>query len=174
MSQSTDQVAKENIFGDIIYSYTRVQAIDDGVLIDATAMAKEAGFKWPLALTAAAWSGCVAWNDADNEHQVYQDQSGRLWDVLFMASYAVRTASIAEQQMRFDLQCIPRDGCSTTSQRLTLKLILGPGDNGEPVITIMLPHHPWYLCVSTGGGAASIGGQCGRRYFVPQSSIGSG
>ena len=143
MSQSTNKTPANsgchNLFGEVIYSYTRAQAIDDGVLIDATEMAREAGFKWPVALTAAAWSDCVAWSDADNERQVYQDQSGRLWDVLFMASFAVRTANNAKRQLQFDLLRIPRNGRSTTSQRLTLKLILGPGDGGEPVITIMLP-----------------------------------
>ncbi len=143
MSQSTNKTPANpgchNLFGEVIYSYTRAQAIDDGVLIDATEMARDAGFKWPVALTAAAWSDCVAWSDADNERQVYQDQSGRLWDVLFMASFAVRTANNANRQLQFDLQRIPRNGRSTTSQRLTLKLILGPGDGGEPVITIMLP-----------------------------------
>ena len=143
MSQSTNKTPASpgchNLFGEVIYSYTRAQAIEDGVLIDATEMANEAGFKWPVALTVAAWSDCVAWSDADNEHQVYQDQSGRLWDVLFMASFAVRTANNANRQLQFDLQRIPRNGQSTTSQRLTLKLILGPGDGGEPVITIMLP-----------------------------------
>ena len=139
MSQRINKIDTSNLFGEVIYSYTRAQAIDDGVLIDATEMAREAGFKWPVALTVAAWSDCVAWSDADNERQVYQDQSGRLWDVLFMASFAVRTASNANWQLQFDLQRIPRNGQSTTSQRLTLKLILGPGDGGEPVITIMLP-----------------------------------
>ncbi len=143
MSQSTNKTPANpgchNLFGEVIYSYTRVQAIDDGVLIDATEMARDAGFKWPVALTVAAWSDCVAWSDVDNERQVYQDQSGRLWDVLFMASFAVRTANNANRQLQFDLQRIPRNGQLTTSQRLTLKLILGPGDGGEPVITIMLP-----------------------------------
>ena len=143
MSQSTNKTPANpgchNLFGEVIYSYTRAQAIDDGVLIDATEMAREAGFKWPVALTVAAWADCVAWSDADNERQVYQDQSGRLWDVLFMASFAVRTANNANRQLQFDMQRIPRNGRSTTSQRLTLKLILGPGDGGEPVITIMLP-----------------------------------
>ena len=129
----------DNQFGDLIYSYSRSQAIEDGVLIDATAMAQEAGFKWPVALTAAAWADCVAWSDADNERQAYQDQSGRLWDVLFMASYAIRTARNSDQQLPFDLYRIARDGLATKSQRLTLKPILGPDDNGEPVITIMLP-----------------------------------
>lgn len=143
MSQSSNKspgsTSCDNPFGEVIYSYTRAQAIDDGVLIDATEMAKEAGFNWPVALTAAAWSDCVAWSDADNDRQTYQDQSGRLWDVLFMASYAIRSAKNSDQQLLFELQRIARDGCSTKSQRLTLKLILGPGDDGEPVITIMLP-----------------------------------
>lgn len=139
MSQTNNKIANDNPFGDVIYSYTRAQAIEDGVLIDATEMAVDAGFKYPVALTAATWADCVAWSDADNEWQAYQDQSGRLWDVLFMASYAVRTANNANQQLRFDLQRIPRDGRTTKSQRLTLKLVLGPGDDGEPVITIMLP-----------------------------------
>lgn len=34
-----------------IYSYSREQAIQDGVLIDITGIAKEAGFKWPVAIT---------------------------------------------------------------------------------------------------------------------------
>ncbi len=143
MSQSTNKTPASpgchNLFGEVIYSYTRAQAIDDGVLIDATEMARDAGFKWPLALTAAAWADCVTWTDDDNKRQVYQDQSGRLWDVLFMASYAIQTANNAKRQLKFGLQRIPRNGRSTTSQRLTLKLILGPGDGGEPVITIMLP-----------------------------------
>ncbi len=143
MSQSTNKTPNspgcDKLFGEVIYTYTRAQAIEDGVLIDATEMAKETGFKWPVALTAAAWADCVAWSDADNKSQAYQDQSGRLWDVLFVAAYAIRTARNAEKQLQFDLQCIPRNGRATKSQRLTLKLILGPGDDGQPVITIMLP-----------------------------------
>ena len=143
MSQSNNKTPSstdcDNPFGEVIYSYTRAQAIEDGVLIDATALARDAGFKWPVALTAAAWEDCVAWSDADNQRQAYQDQSGRLWDVLFMAAYAIRTARNTDLQLPFDLLRIPRDGRATKSQQLTLKLVLGPGDDGKPVITIMLP-----------------------------------
>jgi hypothetical protein len=41
---------------EIIYSYTRKQAIADGVLIDVTELAKEAGFKCPVAFTSSALS----------------------------------------------------------------------------------------------------------------------
>jgi len=140
ITKSSGSPGCSHLFGDLVYSYTRAQAIEDGVLIDATEMAVDAGFKWPVTLTAAVWADCVAWNDADNDRQAYQDQSGRLWDVLFMASYAIRTAKNSDQQLLFNLYRIPRNGRTTKSQRLTLKLILGPSDNGEPVITIMLPH----------------------------------
>ncbi len=42
----------DNIFGDVIYSYSRAQAIEDEVLFDVTDGAKEAGFKIPTAMTA--------------------------------------------------------------------------------------------------------------------------
>ena len=40
----------ESIFGDVISTYTRAQALEDGVLIDPGTMAAEAGFKWPVAI----------------------------------------------------------------------------------------------------------------------------
>jgi hypothetical protein len=113
--------------------------MEDGVLVDAGAMAQEAGFKWPVAITAAAWSDCVAWTDADSERQVHQDQSGRLWDVLFMAQHAIRVNRKGGDRLEFQLYRVPRDGKSTEASVTTLKLIVGPGDHGEPVITILLP-----------------------------------
>jgi hypothetical protein len=44
---------------DLIHAYTRADAIRDGVLIDVSAVAREAGFKFPVALTAAVWERCV-------------------------------------------------------------------------------------------------------------------
>ncbi len=72
----TDPVTE--LFGEVISTYSRAHAIEDGVLIDAGEMAKEAGFRFHVAITAAAWSDCVIWTDADSSGQVHQDQSGRL------------------------------------------------------------------------------------------------
>jgi len=127
-------------FGPVISTYSRAQAIADGVLIEAGAMAKEAGFKWPVALTRAAWSDCVQWCDADNRHQVAQDQSGRLWDVLYMAIVAIKTRRPSGHQLLFELYRVPNDGQSSKAFITTLKLIVGPGDHGEPVVTIMQPN----------------------------------
>ena len=140
MSSSSNDRSTESFFGDVISTYTRAQAIEDGVLIDAGSMAQEVGFKWPVAVTSAAWADCVTWTEDDNRQQVYQDESGRLWDVLFMASHAIRTRAGSGDRLLFQLYRVPRDGRSTKAEPTTLKLIVGPGDHGEPVITILLPH----------------------------------
>ncbi len=124
------------IFGEVISSYTRTQAIDDGMLIDVSHTAQEAGFSFPVALTRAAWSDCVEWSEADSKRQTYQDESGRLWDVLWMASRAARRGG---QEIRFQLYRVPRGGRGMRPRLVTLKAICGPGDEGEPVITIMMP-----------------------------------
>ena len=136
-SAETDPLTER--FGEVISTYSRAQALDDGVLIDAGPMAQEVGFHWPVAITAAAWADCVAWTDADNACQVHQDETGRLWDVLFMAHHAVRSSRSGGDRLTFELYRVPRDGRSTQAQITTLKLLAGPGDQGEPVTTILLP-----------------------------------
>lgn len=124
-------------FGEPIYSYTRAQAIADGTLVNVTETALEAGFRIPVAMTAAAWADCVAWSDADSERQTHQDESGRLWDVLWMASLAARRAQ--GERCPFQLYRVPRGGRATRPRPTTLHMHIGPGDAGEPVITLLLP-----------------------------------
>lgn len=125
-------------FGNLIYAYTRADAIADGTLIDVTATAREAGFRLPVAMTAAAWVHCVAWSEADSLRQTYQDESGRLWDVVWMAAIAARKAQ--GERVPFQLYRVQRGGSSTRPRLTTLHLHIGPGDAGEPVITILLPN----------------------------------
>ena len=139
MSSSSNDRSTESFFGEVISTYTRAQAIEEGVLIDTGSMAQEAGFKWPVAVTSAAWADCVAWTEDDSRQQVCQDESGRLWDVLFMASHAIRTGSGSGDRLLFQLYRVPRDGRSIKAELTTLKLIVGPVDQGDPVITILLP-----------------------------------
>ena len=112
----------------LIFQYTRAQAIEDGVLIDVSGMAREAGFQWPVAVTAGVWALV---NDIPPRHRGLQDPDGRLWDVLWMASWAARRGG---DQTLYRL--ILHHGRRTYA---TLKLHARPGDHGEPVITIMLP-----------------------------------
>ncbi|MFC0504172.1 DUF6573 family protein [Micromonospora costi] len=125
---------------EIIHAYTRAQALEDGTLVDAGPAAREAGFRMPVALTQAAWVDCVAWTDADNKRKgTWQDEPGRLWDVLWMAFHAARRAG-GRQRVPFDLVRVPVVGRGVTARKVTLALMIGPGDEGEPVITIGLPH----------------------------------
>ena len=121
------------LFGPVIYSYTRQQAIEDGVLIDVSEMAKEAGFKWPVAVTTGVWA---AIQNIPPKLQGIQDTGGRLWDVLYMLKWATkRGGTVTNYRLIMD-----RNENKRRLRYLDLKAISGPGDNHEPVITIMLPH----------------------------------
>lgn len=118
---------------DFIHRYSRADAIRDGVLIDVTAAAKEAGFRVPVALTAAVWAECVAVPPG----VACQDEKGRLWDIVWMLRCAIgrgRTGS----EVRFGLH-FRNDNREGTPPLVRLKAICGPGDGGEPVVTVMLP-----------------------------------
>lgn len=125
------------IFGEVIHTYTRADAIKDGALVDVSETAVEAGFRVPVALTRAAWADCVEWAEADSQRQIYQNGDGRLWDVLWMAFLSARRA--AHQAFTFELSRVPRGGSGMRPRSTRLVCHIGPGDEGEPVITIMLP-----------------------------------
>ena len=125
---------------EFIHVYTRARALADGVLVAADAeLAREAGFRVPVALTSAVWEGCVAWNEGDSERQVPQDERGRLWDVLTMTRHAIRRSGGGGGQVTVDLGRVPRDGRTQQARPVQLVCAIGPGDHGEPVITIMQP-----------------------------------
>lgn len=44
MSDSSNHASAESVFGEVISTYTRAQAIEDGTLIDVGDMAREVGF----------------------------------------------------------------------------------------------------------------------------------
>ena len=133
------KVENEDLFGKPIYVYSRAQAIEDGVLIDITQMAKEAGFKIAVAATHAVWNEYIDWTNEDSEKQTHQDLTGRLWDVLWMLHLACNRNS-DEAHLNYRLHVIPRDGRSKKPRQIELKAVIGGDDNGEPVITIMLPN----------------------------------
>lgn len=124
--------SEEDLFGPAIHVYTRANAIADGQLVDVSAFGTEAGFGHPVALTAAAWQLTVAWSD---DEPAIQDERGRLWDVVYMAADAARKR--AGNELLFTVAVIPRG--EHTPRTMQLKVHCGPGDDGQPVVTIMLP-----------------------------------
>ena len=120
----------ENMFGDVIYRYGREQAINDGVIIDVSEAAREAGFILPVALTSAVWEKI---NDVPKSFVGIQDVNGRLWDVLCMA--AMKAKSVTGDSFKYNL--IMHNG---RKKYIELKSVISAGDNLEPVLTIMLPN----------------------------------
>ena len=129
---------------DLIHTYTHAQAIEDGYLVDVSETAKEAGFRIPVALTRTVWDDCVAWNEEDTHRKGWpQDESGRLWDVLFMAILAVRRSVRQGEpeggRVPYQVLRVPRSGAGRRPRTVVLHVVIGGGDDGEPVITIMQP-----------------------------------
>ena len=127
----------DNLFNedDVIFSYTRKQAIEDGVLIDLTPWAKETGFKIPVACTATVWHEWITPSEATESFG--QSERGRAHDVLWMCYVAIKSARSGGDQLQFDVLFL---GSDQRQHTVTLKAVCGPGDEGEPVLTIMLPH----------------------------------
>lgn len=126
---------------EIIHSYSRAQAIEDGVLVDVTEVATEAGFKIPVAMTREVFEDCVAWTEADDKRKpeyLGQSDAGRLWDLVWMASMAARR-NRDRDRVTFQVLRIPREGRGLLPRLTTLHLHVGPGDTAAPVITIMQP-----------------------------------
>lgn len=123
---------------EIISSYTRKQAIEDGVLVDVSEIAKEAGFKIPVAVTQAVWHDYIDWENVQNQ-KAFQDTEGRLWDVVSMLRFYCNRSK-DEAEIIYSLYVVPRERQVIRPTLVKLKAAIGAGDNGEPVITIMLPN----------------------------------
>lgn len=117
---------------EIIYSYSRAQAIEDGVLIDVSEVAKEAGIRYPVAVTEAVWNEYILPDPRSREFG--QGEEGRLWDTLFMFRNAARNSE--RDTLYFKLFFIMK---ARQRRLITLKALCGPGDRGEACITIMKP-----------------------------------
>jgi hypothetical protein len=118
----------------LIPRYTRAEAIRDGVLIDVSPTAREAGIRWPVALTTSAWAQCVAVPAG----LVCQDEAGRLVDALFLLRWAIALSGRGACELRFGVH-VRNDNRERTPPLVRLKAVCGPGDHGEPVVTVMLP-----------------------------------
>lgn len=100
---------------DIIHAYTRKEAIEDGVLVDVSKLAKEAGFKWPVAMTSAVHAKYVQVPSAAD----WQDETGRLWDILMVLQINIRQCSTQREGLLFTLRVDNGEG----ARKVTLKSV---------------------------------------------------
>jgi hypothetical protein len=117
----------ENPFGETIYSYSRTQAIDDGVLVDLNHVDSiRQHWKHPFACTSAVWAIIE-----EALQRPDQDTCGICHDISTMAKLAIHNTRNADQILFTVI---------ITGKKHALKLHIGPGDTAAPVLTLMLPY----------------------------------
>jgi hypothetical protein len=122
---------------EVIHSYSRREAIADGVLVNVSHVAPEltqnAGFRIPVAMTNAVWAEYVDVPDG----VIGQDWKGRLWDIVWLLSVAIR----AEKKRGSNLDTLQFGVYVRNDNRrprlVRLKAVCGPDDDGTPCITVM-------------------------------------
>jgi hypothetical protein len=136
---ATIREAAGNPFADmpVIFSYTRAQAIEDGVLVNLTEWAKETGFRIPVACTSAVWHEYIV--PPEGTRSLGQSERGRAHDLLWMLYNAIRASKRSggtDDRLLYKVIFLQ---ASHRQETVRLKAICGPGDNAEPVLTVMLP-----------------------------------
>ena len=118
----------------IVHRYTRAQAIDDGVLVDLMqgdlAQVAREHYKYPVACTRAVWE---IMDRAANNPRWCNDHAGVLHDMLWMSRCHCRRLSESDVLFRVIITGAGR------SRYHDFRLSVSGGDDGQPVITIMLP-----------------------------------
>jgi len=125
---------EDSPFGNVIYAYTRKQAIADGVQVDVSSTAKEAGIRFPVFITRNAFDAYVT--VPPDAHG--QDEAGRLWDVVWMLRFAIRKAAQGQDRLPFALY-VRNDNRAARLVKLIATCGALDMDDPQPAITIMLP-----------------------------------
>ena len=122
------------MFEPVIHTYTRAEALADGVLFDCGDLAREAGFTWPVAVSQRLYSDYLT--PSPDLIRAGASFTGRLWDVLTVLRYAIKNSK-ADCFLRFTVLVLMSP--DTAPVPIELVSVAGPDDDGSPCITIMLP-----------------------------------
>ena len=118
---------------EVIHRYTRAQAIADGLLVDVTAKARTCGFTVPVAMTATLLADCEGWAEGAEWGRGEPTPEQFVQWLLCFVCETIR-ASRAINTDRLTLPLAHFAGCQKSSV-----IHIGPGDDAEPVITLMYP-----------------------------------
>jgi len=121
-------------FGEIVYAYTRSQAVADGFQVEVTKTAQEAGIKFPMFLTRAVFDHYVS----VPKGVTGQDEAGRLWDLVWMTRMAIARARAGADRIPVGLY-VRND--NRAAKLVKLVATCGPLDidDPQPAITLQLP-----------------------------------
>ena len=133
-----------NPFGNLIFSYSRAQAIADGVLVEL----KEAaalGFKVHTVCTERVWRSVIEWPETKKQATAQYLREVALLRAAFLAvkaKIAMEKAGIPDPQperLDFHVRAIVFNNGQAETKDIQLYMLIGPGDTLDPVGTIMLP-----------------------------------
>ena len=124
----------ESIFGEVIYAYTRKQAVTDGEQVDVSTVAGEAGIRFPVFITRTAFDAYVTMPPDVSG----QDEAGRLWDVVWMLRFAIRKAVSGQSRLPFALY-VRNDNRAPRLVKLVAMCGALDIDDPQPAITVLLP-----------------------------------
>lgn len=119
----------------VIYSYSRAQAVADGVQVDVTKTAEEAGIRFPVFITRAAFEQCVTVPPG----VTCQDEAGRLWDIVWMLRFAILRARPGADRIPVALYVRNSDHERARLTKLIAVCSALDIDDPSPAITVMLP-----------------------------------
>ena len=134
MKEEPTQADRENFFGGVIYAYSRSQAVADGVQVDVTKTAQEAGIKFPMFLTRAVFDNYVAVPPDVSG----QDEAGRLWDLVWMARFAILRSHGHTDRLPVALY-VRNDNHRAKLVKLIATCSALDIDDPQPALTLMMP-----------------------------------
>ena len=134
MKEEPTQADRENFFGGVIYAYTRSQAVADGVQVDVTKTAQEAGIKFPMFLTRAVFDAYVA----VPQDVTGQDEAGRLWDLIWMTRFAILRSHGHTDRLPVALY-VRNDNHRAKLVKLIATCSALDMDDPQPALTLMMP-----------------------------------
>ena len=130
----TQNTNAESPFGPVIYAYTRSQAVADGVQVEVTKTAQEAGIKFPMFLTRAVFDAYIA----VPEGVTGQDEAGRLWDLVWMTRFAILRSHGHTDRLPVALY-VRNDNHRAKLVKLIATCSALDIDDPQPALTLMLP-----------------------------------
>jgi len=119
---------------DIIFAYTRKQAIDDGEQVDVSDTAAEAGIRLPVFLTRRVYDAYVT----VPPNVSCQDEAGRLWDIVWMLRFAIKSGRSDGDRIVYSLY-VRNDNRRPRLVKLVATCGALDMDAPEPAITVRLP-----------------------------------
>lgn len=116
---------------DVLSTYTRAQAVEDGVLVALPAdLPATRLYKYPVACTAAVWAII---DKAVKNPRCFNSLDGVVYDILFMSTARRKMLDPTTALFQVIIAGAGRQ------RNFTFKMVCGPADDGSPCMTLMLP-----------------------------------